>query len=130
MSHFQRIRTQIREREQLTQALTDLHYRFQEGESLTVRGFVGAKERAEIVVETGCSYDIGFQKREETFEVVADWWGVSRGSNLREASFLQQVQRQYAYNVVREQAREQNWIIEEERELDNGEVVFVFADRG
>lgn len=130
MSHFQRVRTQIREREQLTQALSDLHFQYKQAEALVVRGFVGRTEKAKIVVNTGCAYDIGFQKKGETYEVVADWWGVQRGSQFRETSFLQQVQKQYAYNVVKDKAREQNWIIEEERTLDNGELVLVFAERG
>ncbi len=61
MSHFQSIRTQVREQEHLVQALRDLHYQFQEGENLVVRGYAGNKERAHVVVNTGSDYDIGFQ---------------------------------------------------------------------
>lgn len=38
MSHFVNIRTHIREREHLVQALRDLHCQFQVGENLTVLG--------------------------------------------------------------------------------------------
>ena len=61
MSHFVRIRTQIREQEHLVQALRDLHYQFQEGQNLVVNGFLGNKETAEVVVNTGSKYDIGFR---------------------------------------------------------------------
>ena len=84
MSHFQRVRLQIREQEHLTQALRDLHYKFQEGEKLPVRGYAGNKDHAQVVVETGCDYDIGFQQHADVFECVADWWGVQRGSKIRE----------------------------------------------
>jgi hypothetical protein len=129
MSHFQRIRTQIHEREHLTQALRDLHYQFQDGENLTVRGYAGNRERAEVVVDTGSAYDIGFQRKDDVYEVVADWWGVQKDTRIRETTFLQDVQRQYAYNLIREQAREQNLIFEEERQA-NGEIIILLSERG
>jgi hypothetical protein len=130
MSHFQRIRMQIREREHLVQALRDLHYQFQEGENLVVRGYAGNRETAQVVVNTGSQYDIGFQRKAEEYEVVADWWGVERNSPIRQAAFIQQVNRQYACNLIRDQAREQNLILEEEQTLDNGDVVIVLSERG
>jgi hypothetical protein len=130
MSHFQRIRTQIREREHLVQALRDLHYQFQEGENLIVRGYSGNRESAQVVVNTGSEYDIGFQRKAEEFEVVADWWGVERSSPIRQEAFIQQVNRQYAYNLIRDQAREQNLIVEEEQTLENGDVVIILSERG
>ncbi len=130
MSHFVRIRTQIRERPHLVQALRDLHYQFQEGESLVVRGYAGNRERAEVVVSTGSQYDTGFQRQGEAYEVVADWWGVHGNSSIRQESFLQEVNRQYAYNLIREQAREQCLIVEEEERLPNGDVVIILSERG
>jgi hypothetical protein len=130
MSHFVRIRTQIREREHLVQALRDLHYQFQEGESLVVRGYAANRERADVLVNTGSQYDIGFQRKADNYEVVADWWGVEGNTPLRQQSFIQQVNRQYAYNLIRDQAREQNLIVEEEQTLENGDVVIVLSERG
>ena len=130
MSHFVRIRTQIREREHLVQALRDLHHQFREGEDLPVRGWSGTTERAEIVVDTGSEYDIGFQRKADQYEVVADWWGVEGNTSIRQEAFIQQVNRQYAYNLVQEQAREQNLIVEEEETLENGDVVIILSERG
>jgi len=130
MSHFQRIRTQIREREHLVQALRDLHYQFQEGDNLVVRGWSGNRETAQVVVNSGCDYDIGLQRKAEEYEVVADWWGVERNSQIRQQAFIQQVNRQYAYNLIRDQAREQNLIVEEEQTLENGDVVIILSERG
>jgi hypothetical protein len=130
MSHFQRIRMQIREQVHLVQALRDLHYQFQEGESLVVRGYAGNRETAQVVVNTGCNYDIGFQRKAEEYEVVADWWGVQGNSPIRQEAFIQQVNRQYAYNLIRDQAREQNLIVEEEQTLENGDVVIILSERG
>lgn len=130
MSHFLRIQMQIREKEHLVAALRDLHYQFQEGQDLVVRGYAGNRERAEVVVDTGCQYDIGFQKKAQQFEAVADWWGVQGNSPIRQEQFIQQVNRQYAYNLIRHQAREQNLIVEEEQELANGDRIIVLSERG
>ncbi|HPY78039.1 MAG TPA: DUF1257 domain-containing protein [Anaerohalosphaeraceae bacterium] len=130
MSHFIRIQTQIREKEHLVRALNDLHYRFQQGQDLVIRGYQGNRQRAEIVVHTGSQYDIGFQRRKENYEVVADWWGVENNSPIRQKSFLQQINRQYAYNLIHEQAKEQNLIVEEERTVENGDVVIILSERG
>ncbi len=130
MSHFVRVRTQIREREHLVQALRDLHHQFQEGENLVVRGFAGNRERAEVIVDTGSQYDIGFKRRAEEYEVVADWWGVEGNTPIRQESFIRDVNRQYAYNVIQDQVREQDLIVEEEQTLENGDTVIVLSERG
>lgn len=130
MSHFTRIRTQIREREHLTQALRDLHHQYQEGVDLVVRGFAGGRERADVVVNTGSNYDIGFQRKAEEYEVVADWWGVQGNTRIRQQTFVEQVSRQYAYNLIKAQAQEDYMLIEEEQELENGDVVILLSERG
>lgn len=130
MSHFQRIRTQIREQQHLVQALRDLHYQFREGENLVVRGWSGNRETAQVVVDTGSQYDIGFKRQAQEYEVVADWWGVQGNTQIRQEQFIQQVNRQYAYNVIRDQAREQNLIFEEEQILENGDRVIILSERG
>lgn len=130
MSHFLRIRTQIREREHLVQALRDLHYQFQEGQNLAVRGYANNRETAEVVVNTGCAYDIGFQRKAQEYDIVADWWGVQGNSPIRQETFVQQVNRQYAYNLIRNQAVEQNLIVEEEQALENGDLVILLSERG
>lgn len=130
MSHFVKIRTQIREREHLVQALRDLHYQFQEGQNIVVRGYAGNRETADVVVNTGSKYDVGFRRQAEEFEVVADWWGVETSTQVRQRSFLESVNQRYSYNMVKEQAREQYLVVEEEQELENGDIVLLLSERG
>jgi hypothetical protein len=132
MSHFLKIRTQIREREHLVQALRELHYDCQVGENLVVRGYSGNRENAEVLVNTGSQYDIGFQRQGQgqEFECVADWWGVQGNTRLRQQDFIQQVNRQYAYNIIRAQAQEQYLVMEEEERLPNGDTIIVLSERG
>ena len=130
MSHFTRIQTQIREREGLLNALRDLHYAYRVGESLPVRGYYTEGEKAEIVVDTGSEYDIGFIRRKEVYEAVADWdWGIERKTSIRQKTFVEQLNRQYAYNNIVHYVEERNLIIEEERTLENGDTVFILAER-
>ena len=134
MSHFLKIMTEIREREQLLATLRDLHYQHQtspnQTNDLLVRGYSGNQERAEVVVNTGSAYDIGFQKKTDGYEVVADWWGVQNNTQIKQNPFIQQINRQYAYNVIRDQIREQDLIMEEERTLENGDVIITISERG
>jgi len=132
MSHFVQIRTQIREREQLVAALRDLHHQFREGENLPIRGYSGNRETAEVVVDTGSQYDIGFRRQgqQQEYECVADWWGVERSSPIEQQSFLQQINQQYAYRVVLEEAKERDMIVEQDEVLENGDRVLLLSERG
>ncbi len=121
MSHFVRIQTQLREKEMLTRALRDLHYQYQEGENLVVRGYSGNRETAEVVVNTGSEYDIGFQRKQEVYEVVADWWGVQKDTPIRQENFLQQLNQEYSRNIILDQAEKDYLLVEEERVLDSGQ---------
>ena len=127
MSHFVRIQTRIREKEMLTRALRDLHHQYQEGENLMVRGYQGNRETAEVVVNTGSQYDIGFQRREDVYEVVADWCGVEKNTPIRQENFLQRLNQDYARNVVLDQAGEEYLLVQEDRLLECGALEFTPA---
>lgn len=132
MSHFVRIRTRLREREALVAALKEMRVLVHEGERLRVRGWEDNREVAEVVVDTGTGYDIGFRRRrgESEYECVADWWGIEAGSGFRQEAFLQQLNQQYAYRVVLKEADEQDMLVVEEEVLENGDRVVVLSERG
>ena len=130
MSHFTRVQTVIRDRLLLEDALRQLHYRFQSGERVPIRGYAGNTESGEVVVDTGSQYDIGFQRQgDEGYAVCADWWGVQGSSRIREESFTRQINQTYAHLAVRHQVVQLGLIIEEERVLDNGEIELVVCER-
>jgi len=132
MSHFVKILTQIREKALLEHSLRQLNHQYQSAQNneLLVRGYQGNRERAEVVVDTGSRYDIGFQRQQDHYQIVADWWGVEKDTSIKQHSFCQQINQQYAYNVVREQAQEQDLVWESEQVLDNGDRVIVLSERG
>jgi hypothetical protein len=117
MSHFTTISTQIVVKNYLTKALSDLPYRWQEG-NVEIRGYQGNLTNADIRLETGNpGYDIGFRKQGENYEIVADWWGIK---NIKQDEFIQQVTRRYAYHAVKDQLEQQEFtFVEEEVRPDN-----------
>ena len=130
MSHFTRVQTVIRDQALLEEALRQLNYQFQSGESVLVRGYQGNQESAQVVIDTGSDYDIGFQRQaDQSFAVCADWWGVRNHTKLRQESFLQELNRTYALLAVKRQVIEQGLIIEEENVLPNGEIELVVCER-
>jgi hypothetical protein len=89
-------------------ALTDLGYEVTTG---TVQGYGGQEAPADLVVQTGSKYNIGFRKEESDIVMVADFWGL----HIDRTEFLQRLTQRYAYLTVTEQARQQGWqtLIEE-----------------
>jgi len=130
MSHFTRVKTVIRDQVLLQDTLRQLHHRFQAGERVPIRGYQGNTEYGQVVVDTGSAYDIGFQRQaDESFAVCTDWWGVNNNTQLREESFLQQVNRTYAHLAVKQQVLASGYIIEDEVVLPNGEIELVVCER-
>lgn len=130
MSHFTRVQTVIRDQALLEEALRQLNYQFQSGESVPVRGYQGNQESAQVVIDTGSDYDIGFQRQaDQSFAVCTDWWGVRNHTKLRQESFLQELNRTYAHLAVKRQVIKQGLIIEEENILPNGEIELVVCER-
>ena len=110
MSHITRIKTQIMEKEHLLRALTDLGYRYEEGD-LEIKSAGVEKTRVEIKVPVRMSYDIGFRSSPKGYEIVADWWGV-RGVNQKD--FTERLLQRYAYYATRAKLEAQGFALVEE----------------
>lgn len=108
MSHFTRIKTQMVEKEYLKRALQDLGLTWEEG-SLKIRGYGGKRTDVEIKIATKSpGYDIGFRKAGESYELVADWWGIR---DVKREDFLQQITQRYAYHAARAKLEEQGFAL-------------------
>lgn len=117
MSHFTRLKTKIVEKEYLKQALIDLGYKYQEG-NVQVNGYSGNRTNAELKIFTSNpNYDIGFQKQEDNYEIVADWWGIR---DIQQAQFVQTLNQKYAYHATKSKLEEQGFsLVSEEVEEGN-----------
>ncbi len=111
MSHFTTLKTRIVSLEHLKAALTDLGMTFVEG-PVSIRGYGGRTTPVELKVPTGNpGYDLGFRKQQDTYDLVADWWGIK---DIRQEEFLRRLQQRYACSVAKEQLQAQGFAIVEE----------------
>ncbi len=111
MSHFTTVKTRIVSRVHLKKALDDMQIAYQEGQ-VSVRGYGGQTTSVEIKVPTkNHGYDLGFRKQSDTYELVADWYGIK---DINQDTLLQQLNQRYAYNVAKDQLESQDFTIVEE----------------
>lgn len=114
MSHITRLKTQMVEKEFVLQALTDLGYRYEEGD-LEIHSAGAAKTRVQIKVLLRLSLDIGLRETPQGYEIIADWWGV-RG--LKQADFTNALLQRYAYLATRAKLEAQGFNLVEETNED------------
>ena len=125
MSHFTRLKTKIVEKEYLKQALIDLGYKYQEG-NVQVNGYSGNRTNADLKIFTSNpNYDIGFQKQEDNYEIVADWWGIR---DIQQAQFVQTLNQKYAYHAAKSKLEEQGFSLVSE-EIEEGNQIHLVLRR-
>lgn len=110
MSHFTKVHTKITDLVCLKQAIADLGYACEEG-AVEVRGYRGAREKADLVIRTGSSYDVGVRKIADGYELVADWWGVETGTGLSQDTFVNRLTQRYALHKVMGEVKKQGFSV-------------------
>ncbi len=130
MSHFTTVKTVIRDQLVLEDTLRQLHYDFQVGTRIPIRGYQENNAFGQVVINTGTKYDIGFQRQQdESYSVCADWWGVGLDTSIEEKGFLQELNQTYSHIGVKKQVLEQGYLIEEEKRHENGDIELVICER-
>ena len=124
MSHFSTVKTQLRKRKPLLQALLDLGYCPQEGERL-VRGYRGQTVKAEVAVTMTKGGDIGFRWNESTqaYELVTDLdlWQ----QQVPVERFLSKLTQRYALNTVLSATSEEGFEVAERKTNVDGSIELV-----
>ncbi len=118
MSHFTRVRTQLRNIETVKKALEDLGYKVEEG---AVRGYAGQQANAELVVRLDGKFDMGFRREGSNVVMVADFWGL----RMNREEFLQKLSQRYAYITVIEQAEQTGFQMMTEEVQQDGSIRLV-----
>jgi Protein of unknown function (DUF1257) len=121
MSHFSRIQTQIADKDFALMAIKDLGFSYEEGEQ-EVKAFGGQKTPVDIRIKLPLSYDIGLRKKGDTYEIIADWFGV-RGINQKD--FTQRLMQRYAYHAARAKLEQQGFNMVEEKVEETGQIRIV-----
>ena len=122
MSHYSRVKTQFRHREALIACLTSLGYEVEI--DTVVRGHHG-EHTVDIAVKTTKGYGVGFVKSPDgTYDMVADWWGVSGTDECKISQELAQqagaIQKEYAKKMVLEQSARDGFEIVSQTEEQDG----------
>ena len=124
MSHFSTVKTQLRKKEFLKQALIDLGYFPNEGENL-VRGYRGQTVKAEMTVKMSKGSDIGFRWNpgSKAYELVTDLdlWKQS----IPVERFLAQVTQRYALNTVLDSTAQEGFQVSEQKKNLDGSIELV-----
>ena len=122
MSHFTRIKTQIKDRPNLIEALQVMGHDIEENKVLVVNNPVHADEHPEFFAEVAIRNDIGFRwnKNTENYELVAelDTWDL----DVPVSRFIDKVTQQYARTTLHNIVKEEGFQVEEEWEMDDNSI--------
>ena len=122
MSHFTCIKTKIKERPYLIEALELMGHDVQENKQLVINNPSHAEEHADFHAEVAIKNDIGFRwnKNTETYELVAelDTWDL----DVPVQRFIDKLTQQYARLTVHEAIEEKGFQLAEEWEMDDNTI--------
>jgi len=125
MSHFSTIKTQIKDRPALIEALQLLQYNVKEDQDLVITNPNHAEDHPVVRAEVAVSNDIGFRWNEETqtYDLYSDndTWNI----NVPPSRFVDKVTQQYARMVIHSSVNEQGFQVEEEWEMDDNSIELI-----
>ena len=121
MSHFSRIKTKIKNRPELEEALVLLQYDVKEDQELKVTGAHGIKHET-VTADLAIGSDVGFRLNPMTneYELVADLetWN----QPIPVERFLDKVNQQYARMTIHNQVKKMGSQVEEEWEMEDNSI--------
>ena len=121
MSHFSTIRTKIRNKPELQEALELLQYDVVEDQELRVTGAHGIKHET-VTADLAIGGDVGFRLNPMTneYELVADLetWN----QPIPVERFLDKVNQQYARMSIHNQVKKMGFQVEEEWEMEDNSI--------
>ena len=121
MSHFSTIRTKLRNKPQLQEALEILQYDVKQDQELKVSGSHGIGHET-VEAELAIGTDIGFRMNPMTgeYELVADLetWN----QPIPVERFMDKVNQQYARMTVHNTVKEMGFQVEEEWEMEDNSI--------
>ena len=121
MSHFSRIKTKIKNRPELEEALVLLQYDVKEDQELKVTGAHGIKHET-VTADLAIGSDVGFRLNPMTneYELVADLETWNQPISVER--FLDKVNQQYARMTIHNQVKKMGFQVEEEWEMEDNSI--------
>ena len=122
MSHFTCIKTKIKERPCLIEALELMGHDVQENQALVITNPHHAEDHPVVHAEVAISNDIGFRYNEETqtYDLYSDHatWNL----NVPVERFRDKVNQQYARMLLHGTVKEEGFTVQEEWEMDDNSI--------
>ena len=122
MSHFTCIKTKIKERPYLIEALELMGHGVEENKALVINNPSHAEEHPEFHAEVAIRNDIGFRwnKNREAYELVAelDTWDL----DVPVSRFIDKLTQQYARMTLHGTVKEDGWQVAEEWEMEDNSI--------
>ena len=122
MSHFTCIKTKIKERDYLVEALELMGHDIQENQQLVINNSSHAEEHPEFLAEVAIRDDIGFRLNKNTgnYELVAelDTWDL----DVPVERFIEKVTQQYARMTLHHTVKEEGFTVDEEWEMTDNSI--------
>jgi hypothetical protein len=122
MSHFTCIKTQIKERPYLIEALEIMGHDVQENQALVISNPSHAEDHPVVHAEVAISNDIGFRYNEETqaYDLYSDHdtWSL----DVPAPRFVEKVTQQYARMTIYSTVKEMGYEVQEEWEMDDNSI--------
>ena len=119
MSHFTTIKTKIKERPYLIEALEIMGHDVQENQALVISNPSHAEDHPVVHAEVAISNDIGFRYNEETqaYDLYSDHdtWSL----DVPAPRFVEKVTQQYARMTIYSTVKEMGFEVQEEWEMDD-----------
>jgi hypothetical protein len=124
MSHFSTVKTELRDRDALRAALEDMGYDPREGQ-LSVRGYRGQSETAELAIAQPDGADVGFRLNADTgcYELVADLQLWKQPVPVER--FLAQLSQRYALRSILAATAEEGFQVSEQTNSADGSIELV-----
>ena len=121
MSHFSRIKTKIKNKPELEEALLLLQYDVKEDQELKVTGSHGINHET-VEAELAIGSDVGFRMNPVSgeYELVADLETWNQPISVER--FLDKVNQQYARMTIHNQVKKMGFQVEEEWEMDDNSI--------
>ena len=121
MSHFSRIKTKIKNKPELEEALLLLQYDVKEDQELKVTGSHGIKHET-VTADLAIGGDVGFRLNPMTneYELVADLETWNQPISVER--FLDKVNQQYARMTIHNQVKKMGFQVEEEWEMEDNSI--------
>ena len=122
MSHFTCIKTKIKEKPYLIEALELMGHDVQEKQQLIINNRSHATDHADFHAEVAIRNDIGFRLNKNTgnYELVAelDTWDLDVPVNR----FIEKVTQQYARMTIYNTVKEEGFVVDEEWEMTDNSI--------